>query len=157
MRHSAHEEKLTRLIAPALETLGLSLWGLSASSGGRSRAVRVYIEKDGGVGVDDCAQASRHIGALLDAEDALAGPYTLEVSSPGLERRFFAPDQLAAYLGRTVEVELSSLVAGRRRLRGTLASVDADSDTFTLTEQGGKPASVAWRDVKLARLVHEFY
>lgn len=154
MKYNAREEKLARLIAPALETLGLSLWGLLAASGGHRQVVRVYVEKENGVSIEDCAQASRHIGALLDAEDALPGAYTLEVSSPGLDRRFFAPGQMPAYLGRTIEVELAALVSGRRRFCGALAAADADA--FTLTEQGGKDARIEWRDVKSARLVHEF-
>ncbi len=164
-------QRLTDIIAPAVATLDLALWGVEIASAGSRMLLRVYIDApqtpapadapgpDGddqaetGVTVDHCARVSRHLGALFDAEDLIPGAYVLEVSSPGLERRFFSPAQLAGYLGRTVDVRLSIPQDGRRHLRGVLTSVEGDS--LTLAEDKG-PVTVRWELVKGAHLVHEF-
>ncbi len=170
-------QRLTDIIAPAVATLGLALWGVEIASAGSRMLLRVYIdapeglpelepgepneteeisetgETATGVTVDHCARVSRHLGALFDAEDIIPGAYVLEVSSPGLERRFFSPQQLAAYLGREVEVRLNLPQDGRRKLRGRLSRVEGD--TLTVAEDKGE-VSVRWELVKQAHLVHEF-
>ncbi|MDO9082653.1 MAG: ribosome maturation factor RimP [Humidesulfovibrio sp.] len=106
-----------------------------------------------GVTIAACARVSRHLGALLDAEDAVPGAYVLEVSSPGLERRFFSPEQLSAYLGRTVDVRLSQPQDGRRHLRGLLSEAGTD---FLVVDEDGVRTRIAWAQVKSAHLVHAF-
>lgn len=164
-------QRLTDIIAPAVATLGLALWGVEIASAGSRMLLRVYIdapeglpeldageslepgETATGVTVDHCARVSRHLGAVFDAEDIIPGAYVLEVSSPGLERRFFSPEQLGAYLGREVEVRLNLPQDGRRKLRGKLSRVEGD--TLTVAEDKGE-VSVRWELVKQAHLVHEF-
>lgn len=106
-----------------------------------------------GVTIATCAQVSRHLGTVLEAEDAVPGAYVLEISSPGLERRFFAPKQLAAYLGRTVDVRLHQPQDTRRHLRGVLAEAGPD---FLVVDEAGLRTRVLWAHVKTAHLVHEF-
>lgn len=180
-------QRLTDIIAPAVESLGLALWGVETASAGSRMLLRVYIDAPAtptsptvtdapeaapdestepaeasaevspdnapGVTVDHCARVSRHLGALFDAEDIIPGAYVLEVSSPGLERRFFAPMQMSGYLGREVEVRLNLPQDGRRRLKGALASVEGDR--ITIAEDKGE-MTVRWELVKQAHLVHEF-
>lgn len=168
-------QRLTNIIAPAVATLGLALWGVEIASAGSRMLLRVYIDAPGelpelepgeagelagelnesaaGVTVDHCAKASRHLGAVFDAEDVIPGAYVLEVSSPGLERRFFSPEQMTAYLDREVEVRLNLPQDGRRKLRGRLARVEGD--LLTVAEDKGE-VSVRWELVKQAHLVHEF-
>jgi ribosome maturation factor RimP len=146
-------DRLSGVIAPAVETLGVSLWGLEFASAGSRMIVRVYIDAENGPDVDLCARVSRHLGAVLDAEDALPGAYILEVSSPGLERRFFSTEQMAAYLGRVVDVRLHAPQEGRRHLRGSLVEAGPDG---IVVDEAGKTMRVGWEAVKAAHLVHEF-
>jgi ribosome maturation factor RimP len=146
-------ERLAGVIAPAVETLGVSLWGVEMASAGGRMVVRVYIDAEGGPDVDLCAKVSRHLGTVLDAEDVMPGAYILEVSSPGLERRFFSVEQMAAYLGRMVDVRLVAPQEGRRHLRGVLAEAGPEG---VAVDEDGKRTRVAWETVKAAHLVHEF-
>jgi len=145
--------RLSGVIAPAVETLDASLWGIELASAGSRMVIRVFIDAEAGVTIDLCARVSRHLGALFDAEDVLPGAYVLEVSSPGLERRFFSPGQLAPFVGRVVDVRLHEPQDGRRHLRGVLAAVEADT---LVVDEAGVRTSVAWERVKNAHLVHEF-
>ncbi len=118
-------QTIAELARPLAESLGLSLWGVELALGGRS-LVRVYVEDAKGVSVEQCADLSRLLGLALEVEELFVGAYVLEVSSPGLERIFFTPEQLASALGQTVELTLSAPVAafsGRRKFRGLLAAV----------------------------------
>ena len=83
------ESTLSALLAPTVASLGFQLWGLELISPNRRPTLRVYIEGDSGVTVDDCATVSRHLSSVLDVEDPIQGEYTLEVSSPGIDRLLF--------------------------------------------------------------------
>ncbi|OIO05078.1 MAG: hypothetical protein AUJ49_01800 [Desulfovibrionaceae bacterium CG1_02_65_16] len=155
MTRSPLIERLAGIIGPALEPLSVTLWGVELASAGSRMVVRVYIDDagDGSVSIDVCARASRALGAVFDAEDVLPGAYVLEVSSPGLERRFFSAAQMAAYVGRVVDVRLFEPQDGRRHLRGTLAEV---KDELIGVDEEGVTTRVAFDRVKTAHLVHEF-
>ncbi|NMC48968.1 MAG: ribosome maturation factor RimP [Desulfovibrio sp.] len=162
--------RIAELLAPFLASEGLVPWGIDISSAGHRELLRIFIDvspearevrgaagKTAGVTVDDCAAVSRHAGYLLEVEDIMPGPYVLEVSSPGIERRFFAPGQLAGYVGREIEVTLVTPRQGRRKFQGLL--IGADGESFTMTvDPGPKQTAVdfAWNEVKKARLVHRF-
>jgi ribosome maturation factor RimP len=153
MKRSKLEERLHALAESQVTALGYRLWGLTAPSAGHRTVVSVFIDADDGVNVDDCAKVSRDLGVVFDMEDAVPGAYVLEVSSPGLERRFFAPEQLRGYEDRTIAAELSEPVSGRRKFKGRLVRVVDDG--FEL-EEDGAPLRIEWQQVKTARLVHEF-
>ncbi len=122
----------------------------NAEAGAGDAAVH---ERPLGVTIAACAQVSRHLGTVLEAEDAVPGAYVLEVSSPGLERRFFAPEQLSAYQGRMVDVRLHQAQDTRRHFRGLLAESGPD---FLVVDESGVLTRVPWPHVKTAHLVHEF-
>lgn len=161
---------IERLLAPFLAAEGLIPWGIEISSAGHRELLRIFIDlspearavkdlpgREAGVTVDQCAAVSRHAGYLLEVEDVMPGAYVLEVSSPGIERRFFAPGQLAGYVGREIEVTLLAARQGRRRFRGVLTG--AQDDSFTMTADPGPketPVDFAWDEVKKARLVCRF-
>jgi len=153
MTRSPLIERLSGVIAPAVATLDASLWGIELASAGSRMVIRVYVDAETGVNIDLCARVSRHLGALFDAEDVLPGAYVLEVSSPGLERRFFSPGQLAPFVGRAVDVRLHEPQDGRRHLHGVLAEA---ADGFLAVDEAGVVTRVAWERVKNAHLVHEF-
>jgi len=143
--------RLSELFRPLLESMGLRLWGLQvpASRGG---TVRVYIDAPEGVTIDQCAQASRHLSHILDAEDPIPGSYTLEVSSPGLERPFFSLDQVGDYLGSTVRLKTKTAVQGRRKWRGKVRGTGRDQ-LHLETDSGSQV--FAWEDIHTIHLVQE--
>jgi ribosome maturation factor RimP len=120
------ESQLTALLAPTVESLGFELWGLELVSPHRRPTLRVYIDREAGVTVDDCAEVSRHVSGVLDVEDPIKGEYTLEVSSPGIDRLLFHREQYAAYVGEPIEVRLRLPYEGRRKFRGWLMGLEED-------------------------------
>ena len=115
--------KVAQLVSPTVEALGLQLWGIEHTSQGKYSVLRIYIERDIGVTIEDCEQVSRQVSAILDVEDPIAGEYTLEVSSPGTDRLLFTVEQFQHYCGEEVDIRLRSPVDGRRKFRGMLQGV----------------------------------
>jgi len=130
---SARENKLRDLLAPTVEAQGFELWGLEQLSQGRHSLLRLYIEAETGITVDDCARVSEQVGALLDVEEPIAGDYVLEVSSPGVDRRLFRLDQYPAYVGEGIELRLRRPFEGRRKFKGTLRGVE-EGDVVVLVD-----------------------
>ena len=128
-------EKLMGLSEPLLAQLGYELVDLEYAPGRTHAVLRVYIDRAGGdraggdraegVGLDDCERVSHELAALLDVEDPVPTAYTLEVSSPGFDRRLRTRAHFERFLGARVHVELAAPRAGRRRYTGRLAAVDA--------------------------------
>ncbi|MCP8899782.1 ribosome maturation factor RimP [Gilvimarinus xylanilyticus] len=118
------EERLTTMFAPAVDALGCQLWGVEYLTGGRTKVLRVYIDKADGVQVEDCAQVSRQLSSLMDVEDPIAGEYTLEVSSPGMDRPLYTLEQFAQYQGQIIAVKLRVPFDGRRKFKGLLSGIE---------------------------------
>lgn len=165
-RTSVVTEKIRELIAPYLATLGLTVWGVELAAAGQRQLVRLYLDlaadtprtpERQGVTIDECARTSRHLGALLEVEEYFHGPYVLEVSSPGLSRRFFEAGQLAGYLGREIEAKLAVPIDGRKRFRGILTAV-ADGIVSMTADPGPKsfPISFDFAEADKVRLIHAF-
>lgn len=117
------------MLEPTLRTLGYELVDLDAHTG-RNGLLRLYIDKEPNVTLADCEFVSEQIGAFLDVEDPLPGSYRLEVSSPGLDRRLRTVAHFAQFAGRNVKLKLLLPKDGRRRLRGTITSVDGGRITI---------------------------
>tara|TARA_B110000444_G_scaffold252371_1_gene281603 strand:- start:638 stop:1096 length:459 start_codon:yes stop_codon:yes gene_type:complete len=122
----AKEQQLQLLIEPSIEAMGFELWGLEYLSQGRHTLLRIFIESNSGVTVDSCAEISRHLSSIFDVEDPVAGEYTLEVSSPGIDRPLFKLEQYSGYIGEGIEVKLRTAFDGRRKFNGTLKSLEAE-------------------------------
>lgn len=122
----AREQILQALIEPVVEGLGYKLWGIEHLAQGRHSALKVYIDAEEGINVEDCARVSRQVSSLLDVEDPIGGQYMLEVSSPGLDRRLFTRAQYEAYVGARIRVSLKRPYEGRRRFTGLLAGLEGD-------------------------------
>jgi ribosome maturation factor RimP len=118
-------DTLADLVRPVVEGLGYELWELEYSPRRGNALLRVYIDSEGGISLDDCERVSHAVSEVLDAEDPLPERYELEVSSPGLERPLRTREQFERYVGQTVYVELTSPMEGRRRFKGPLAAVEA--------------------------------
>lgn len=144
------EERVREIVAPLLGDLGLELvdvvWG-----GGR---LVVTVDAPGGVGTRDLTTATRTVSAELDATDPVPGRYTLEVSSPGLERVLRRPEHFARARGSEVTVKVREEIDGRRRFQGVL--VDSDGETFTVRTHEGDRVTVPIADVTKARTVFDW-
>ncbi len=120
------QSRLEKLLTPVVESLGCELWGLDYHGQGKKSMLRVYIEKDDGVSLEDCERVSRQVSSVLDVEDPIAGEYTLEVSSPGMDRPFFRLEQYSDYVGQKLAVRLRTAFEGRRNFTGILKGIEGD-------------------------------
>jgi ribosome maturation factor RimP len=118
-------DTLTAMLRPVVESLGYVLWELECAPGKGNGYVRLFIDAEAGITVDDCERVSRAVSELLDAEDPVPWQYTLEVSSPGFDRPLRTPEHFAPYVGETVFVELAQPLDGRRRFLGPLTAAGA--------------------------------
>ena len=100
------ETAITELIEPTVLAMELQLWGIDLSQRGKYSILRIYIEREEGVTIADCEKVSRQVSAILDMEDPIGGEYTLEVSSPGLDRPLFTSEQFGRFIGSDVKVRL---------------------------------------------------
>jgi ribosome maturation factor RimP len=142
-------ERLIALIEPVLARLGYELVELEYSSGRAHAVVRLYIDREGGVTLDDCTQVSRELSAVLDVEDPIPSAYTLEVSSPGFDRVLRTQAHFGRFVGSRVFVELKEPRAGRRRYTGTLLTAD---DSGIALEVDREHVAVAYAEIGKARL-----
>ena len=123
---ATREQQIEAMLAPTVEALGFELWGLEYLSQGRHSLLRLYIEHENGISVDDCAAVSEQVSAVLDVEDPITGEYTLEVSSPGMDRLLFKLGQYPAYSGEEVDIRLRSAFEGRRKFKGILKGIEGE-------------------------------
>ncbi|MCL1915542.1 MAG: ribosome maturation factor RimP [Desulfovibrionaceae bacterium] len=161
----SQQKKIAALASPLLASLGLDLWGLEFIPARRT-ILRLYIESAGnGAGINECEKASRLIGLALDAEEIIPSSYILEISTPGLEKPLFTPEQLATQLDKEVEIILNTPVPafpGRKKFSGLLREALPPEGgapwRFGLRPQGqedGAPdLSFDWTQVKKARLLY---
>lgn len=115
---------LEEMIRPAVEATGFEFWGLEYLAQGKHSVLRVYIDHENGIDVDNCAEVSHQVSGVLDLEDPIQGYYNLEVSSPGMDRPLFTEAQFAMYIGEEVELRASVAVNGRRKFKGTIEAVE---------------------------------
>ena len=146
-------EELTELLAPVVADLGLECLGVEYSPSHGNGLVRVYIEAaDRAVTVDDCEAVSRQVSATLDVRDPVEGRYTLEVSSPGLDRPLYTPQQFARFIGGAAKIELNLPLNGRRRFQGPILAVEGDT---IAVEQDGVRVEIKHGNIHKAKLVPE--
>ena len=116
-------ETLISLIEPVAEAMDLELWGVEYFARGKVSMLRIYIDRDGGIGIDHCEQLSRQLSSVLDVEDPILGEYTLEVSSPGLDRPLYSLAHYQKYIGETIDLKLRFPFEERRKFNGKLQAV----------------------------------
>lgn len=130
---SSKLEQLQTLLSPVVEALGYQCWGIEFFPQGRHSLLRVYIDHPNGVLVEDCEKVSRQISSVLDVEDPIPVEFTLEVSSPGMDRPLFTVEQFAAHTGSQVKIRLRTLFEGQRNFQGLLRGVE-DRDIVVLVD-----------------------
>jgi ribosome maturation factor RimP len=124
------EARVREITRRAAEERGLELVHVEFAGGPRSPAVRIFIDKPGGVTHGDCAEVSTHVGTVLDVEDFIPGTYTLEVSSPGLERGLYVLGDYERFAGKLAKMKTRGAVGGQRNFRGHLAGVEGEDVLF---------------------------
>ena len=145
---------IATMLAPSVEALQLELLGVELAASGTSALLRLYIDAPGrAVVIEDCEAVSREVSAVLDVNDPISSHYTLEVSSPGIDRPLFTVAQFAKHIGETVKLTLQIPLDGRRRLQGAIVGVDGD-DIKLKTET--TEVSVQHENIEKARLVPDW-
>ena len=147
------EQNLQEMLQGAVEDLSCELWGIECQRAGRFMTVRLFIDKEGGVTVDDCADVSRQVSAILDVEDPIADKYNLEVSSPGLDRPLFTLPQFERYIGQDIAVHLRIPVVERRKWQGKLERIENDMVTLIVD---GQEQVLVFGNIQKANVVAKF-
>ena len=140
------------MIRPSLEDMGFEIVRILLTSGGQRQTLQIMAERaDGSLSIDDCAEISRTVSALLEVEDPIAGAYDLEVSSPGIDRPLTRLKDFERYGGFEAKVELRLGQDGQRRFRGRLEGLDGD--TILLRDGEGRDWRLPFADLARAKLV----
>jgi ribosome maturation factor RimP len=144
-------EKILQMVEPLVTAEGKELVEAEFRREGMGWVLRLFIDQEGGITVDDCAQVSRVIGDMLDVADVIRATYHLEVSSPGLNRPLRKPEHFQSVIGKIVDVRTTAPVDGRRRFKGLLTDISADGIRM---ECDGTPYEVPLRLLERARLCY---
>jgi len=146
---SGESDKLTGLLEPVIAGLGYELVGLQLLNQGAGRLLRIYIDAEQGVGLQDCQQASAQLSAVLDVEDPISGNYSLEISSPGSDRPLFKLEHYQRFIGQQVKIRLRLALEGRKRFAGKLLSANEDEVVVEIDEG---PVYLPLQQIESARL-----
>jgi len=146
-------QKLNELLQPLVEDLGYEFVGLEYNNNPKHSVLRIYIDHDNGVGIDDCETVSRETAALLDVKDPIRSQYNLEVSSPGLDRPLFTAAQYRQFAGCKAQISLFAPQNGRRKFSGPILGAD---ETSVSIEQDGLEVSLDLSNIAKAKLVPDY-
>ncbi|MEM7401481.1 MAG: ribosome maturation factor RimP [Pseudomonadota bacterium] len=139
------------IVEPVIVGMGYDFWGLECQISANTAQVRIFIDKDDGISLDDCSRVSQQLSAVLDVEDPVEVPYTLEISSPGIDRKLFKLEQLKRSIGSKVKVKTAWPIEERRNIRGMLK--DANDENVTLITEDAKNFVIPVEAIKNAKLV----
>ncbi len=146
---SKQVQKLSDMLSPTIEALGYESWGIEYLSRGKDSVLRIFIDSDKGITVDDCASVSHQVSGILDVEDPIQGEYSLEVSSPGVDRPLFYLHQYNNYLGRSIHIRLAIAENNRKNFTGVLAGV---TDSTVKVEVDGECFEIDYDNIHKANL-----
>lgn len=147
------EATTEKFILPILESKGFSLYDVEYVKEGSDMYLRAYIDKPGGITIDDCVEVSREMNVILDKEDYVDEEYIFEVSSPGLGRKLTKDKHLEASIGLDVDIKFYKAVNGSKELTGTLTGFDKDNLTISLD---GENLTFARKDISVIKLTIDF-
>ncbi|MBM7423490.1 MULTISPECIES: ribosome maturation factor RimP [Spongiibacter] len=150
---SAQRDKLEEMLRPGIEALGFDLWGIEYQSHAKRSMLRIYIDAEAGISVDDCAKVSHQVSGVLDVEDPITGEYTLEVSSPGMDRPLYRLEQYAEYIGSDINIRLRIAFEGRRKFQGRLVAIEGDEVVIQLD---GHEYLLPFEQIDRAQIVPSF-
>ncbi|NJN45847.1 MAG: ribosome maturation factor RimP [Candidatus Competibacteraceae bacterium] len=147
------DPKLKRVLTTVVEAMGYELVGVEFHPHQANALLRVYIDKDEGIKITDCQRVSEQISGTLDVENPIVGHYTLEVSSPGMDRPLFEADHFVRFAGHKARIQLSAPLDGRRNFTGRLRGMCDDN---VVLESEGQELPIPLERIENARLVPEF-
>ena len=150
---TALETQLTEMLEPSVLALGYELVGLEFIRAGEHSTLRVFIDHENGINVEDCAEVSRQISAVMDVEDPITVAYNLEVSSPGLERPLFKAAHYEQFVGHEASIVLKMAMGNRRKWKGDIVAVHGELITLNVD---GNEESFALSNISKANLVPKF-
>ena len=146
-------QDLAALFEPVVESMGYELVGVEFQRNGAHGTLRVYIDHERGVNLDDCAAISHQISGILDVEEPIRQAYDLEISSPGIDRPLFRREDYARFNGREAKIRLAAARDGRRKYRGLLRGLN-DAGNVVI-EVDGETFELPYADIARANLVGE--
>lgn len=153
----SYREKIIDLVEQVIESEQMELVDVECLKGKTRWMVRIYIDKEGGVGLDDCAMISGEIGDLLDVHDIPPGSYDLEISSPGLDRPLVRDKDFVRYTGHKVSISIAGKIEGRKNFKGRLLEfVEKEGEMVLVVDVGGRIYNIPKNKVVKANLQYEF-
>ena len=151
MRDPLH---IAEMLEPAIRSLGYELVGVEYQTGGKGGGLlRIYIDSEQGISADDCKKVSYQASGVLDVEDPIQGHYTLEVSSPGLDRMLFKPEDFDRFAGQQVKLKVAYPIEGQRKFKGRLVGLKEQN---VIIEQEDQQVSLPYEQIEVARLVPDY-
>ena len=144
---------LNELLQPLVEDLGYEFIGIEYNPNPKHSVLRIYIDHENGVGIQDCETVSRETAALLDVKDPIRCHYNLEVSSPGLDRPLFTPAHFSEFTGSEVQINLYAPQDGRRKFSGPILSAGESSVNI---EQDGSEVTLDYDTIAKAKLIPDY-
>ncbi len=147
------ENDIAALLAPVVAMEGCEIWGVEYRAQGKYSKLALYIDHEGGVSVEHCERVSRRVSDVLDVEEVLSSAYTLEVSSPGMDRILFKPEQFQSCRGEEIDIRLNYPVDGSKRVRGVLVGLENDE---VVVRAGEDEFLLPLENVQRARVVPRF-
>ena len=146
-------QKLNELLQPLVEDLGYEFIGIEYNPNPKHSVLRIYIDHENGVGIQDCETVSRETAALLDVKDPIRSHYNLEVSSPGLDRPLFTPAHYSEFTGYEVQINMYAPQDGRRKFAGPILSAGESSVNI---EQDGSEVTLEYDNIAKAKLIPDY-
>lgn len=147
-------EQLSELLKPTVESMGYELVGVEYHPNSVNALLRVYIDKADGIDLDDCVAVNDQVNGILDVEDPIPSNYTLEISSPGLDRPLFSLADFERFIGSQAKIRLSRPIERQRNFKGEILAVEGD--IVTVAEKGGKQTDLNVNFIEVARLIPTF-
>ena len=153
MAYNKTEKEVIELVNPIIEGMNISLWDIEFKKEGPSYVLRIYLDKEGGIGISDCEQVSRALSAVLDEKDPIEQAYVLEVSSAGLDRAIKYDKHFLSCSGKNVDVKLFAALDGEKEFTAKLIAKDGENIKF---EKDGSEFSLSENKISSIRLTVEF-
>lgn len=141
--------RIEQIVESVTSDLGYELVKVDYVPQRKNSILRIYIDSESGIGIEDCETVSRQLGTVLEIEDPISGSYTLEVSSPGIDRPLVKPEHFERFCGQRVKVSTHNLYLGRKRFTGELTQVN---DTGIVVEVDGEAYDLPFDDINSAKL-----
>lgn len=145
-------ENLIAMLEPAIEAMGFELTDLELNLGHGNGVLRLFIDSEQGIGLEDCEAVSHQVSGLLDVENPIGVDYRLEVSSPGLDRKLVKPEHFDRFIGHQIKTRLKRLIEGHRRVKGQLLARDGET---VMVRSENETIAILLSDIEVARLVPE--